>query len=148
VRAKKVHDKDLDQLIEFTTMDRAGVLEAVGATAEAVEMGYSYQSMGGLCVLESPKHRDTRFFFNGDAVVMVALAEPSIDANELRQRMGDGVVELRSRQGKRSMIEVDAAIGLAFSSDDDDVGFVEVFPPTTADDYRARIWFEPPAFRK
>jgi hypothetical protein len=58
------------------------------------------------------------------------------------------VVELRSRQGKRAMIELDAQRGVAFSRDDDEVGFVEMFPPTTVEDYRERIWFDPGDFIK
>lgn len=148
VRAKKVKARELDQLIEFIAMDRAAVVAAAGATDTDVEDGYSYQSMGGLSLLELPRLRDVGVYFDGDAVAVIAVSEPSIGAGELRSRMGDDIVELRSRQGKRAMIELDAAHGIAFSSDDDEVGFVELFPPTTAEEYRARIWFEPPAFRK
>lgn len=139
---------DLEQLRALTSMDRPAVLESVGARAGDVEDGYSYQSMRGLSVLRLPDRFGSRVFFSGDAVVVVAVSEPPIAPDEIRSLMGDDIVELRSRQGKRAMIELDAGSGVAFSRDADDVGFVELFPPTTADDYRERIWFEPPAFTK
>jgi hypothetical protein len=104
--------------------------------------------MSGLSVLNLPKRFGARVFFDGDAVAIVSIPDPAIAPDAIRSLMGDDVVQLRSRQGKRATIELDAARGLAFSSDDDEVGFIEAFPPTTADDYRERIWFEPPAFTK
>jgi len=139
---------DLAQLMELTSMDRVAALDALGARDSDVEDGYSYQSMKGLSVLSLPKRFGARVFFDSDAVAMVSVSEPPIPPDEIRSLMSDDAVELRSRQGKRAMIELDAGRGLAFSRDDDEVGFVEVFAPTTVEDYRERIWFEPPAFTK
>ena len=139
---------DLEQLLALTAMDRAAALNAVGARAGDVEDGYSYQSMSGLSVLDLPKRFGARVFFDGDAVAIVSIPDPSIAPDAIRALMGDDVVELRSRQGKRAMIELDAARGLAFSSDDDEVGFIEMFPPTTADDYRDAHLVRAPAFTR
>jgi hypothetical protein len=140
--------KDLTQLLDMRSLDRAGVIAACDASADDVDDGYSYQSMQDLSVLRPKRLHDSRIYFDGDAVVMIALSEPSISATVIRDAMSSDVVELRSRQGKKAMIEVDAGAGLAFSRDDDEIGFLEIFPPTTIDDYRTRIWKEPPAFRK
>jgi len=123
-------------------------LRAIRSSEGDVDDGDGYQSLEDLSVVRSKKYDNARFYFNGPDLVMIAVSEPSISAADIRSMMGDDVVELRSRQGKSAMIQVDAAAGLAFSSDDDEVGFLEIFPPTTADDYRQQIYWEPPAFRK
>jgi hypothetical protein len=150
VRRKKnvMRVGDLEQLLSFATMDRATLLQSVGADEADIDDGYSYQSMRGLSVLSLPDHFGARVFLDGDAVVMVSVPDPSVDDDDVRSLMGDDVVELRSRQGKRAMIELDAQRGVAFSRDDDEVGFVEMFPPTTVEDYRERIWFDPGDFIK
>jgi hypothetical protein len=53
---------------------------------------------------------------------------------------------LRSRQGKSALMHVVADKGIAWSEDDGEVGFVELFPPTTLNGYQKTIYREPPKF--
>lgn len=104
--------------------------------------------MRGLSVLYPRKPKNAGIYFDGDRVAMTAISEPPIRPDDITVLMPNEIVELRSRQGNRAMIKLDATAGIAFSASDDEVGFLEVFPATTPDQYRAEIWFEPPAFRK
>ena len=122
---------DLEQLRVLTSMDRAAVLATVGARAGDIDDGYSYQPMQNLSVLNLPKRFGTRVFFDGAAVAVVAVADPPIRPDDICLLMGGDVVELRSRQGKRAMIELDAAGGLAS-------------PVTTTRSASSRCFLSPP----
>ena len=81
MRRKKMDAADLDRLRSVVSMDRSAALATLGARDSDVEAGYSYQSMTGLSVLELGKqHFGARVFFDGDAVAVVALSEPSISS--------------------------------------------------------------------
>jgi hypothetical protein len=87
-------------------------------------------------------------FFAGDELAVVYLPRAAVggtDAAPLFEELGPGE-ELRSRTGKRSLMHVWPDRGLAVSVDEDGaVELAEVFPPTTLDGYRERIYDEPPA---
>lgn len=62
--------------------------------------------------------------------------------------LGEPDVQLRSRAGKRVPYRVYASEGVAVAADSGKVYYVEVFAPTTADEYQASLYDEPPPYRK
>ncbi len=55
-------------------------------------------------------------------------------------------VRLRSRAGKKASMYVRAGDGVAYSADANRVHFIEVFAPSSLDDYRTGIYVEPGKF--
>ena len=69
--------------------------------------------------------------------------EPRCD---LLARVGDEAPTLRSAAGKRARVHVRAEEGLAVADEGGRVRYVEIFPPTTFEDYRSRIHRPAPKF--
>jgi hypothetical protein len=66
---------------------------------------------------------------------------------ELGARMGSEPVLLRSRAGKEYVHYAHPEQGVAYSSDGDEVVFVEVFPPRSLGAYLAEIYRDPGLFK-
>jgi hypothetical protein len=100
-----------------------------------------YGQMTGLTMLNAP---DAVFYFSDAGLAVARLVDPDPDeADELLARGGE---RLRSSAGKRATVHVQADRGLAVTEEDGEVRYVEVFPPTTFDDYRERIYKPPLKF--
>jgi hypothetical protein len=91
------------------------------------------------------------FFFRGDALELVNVPRKVVGgqpAEPLIAELGDGE-RLRAWTEKRSRLHVWPEHGLAASVDPHGaIELLEVFPPTTLDDYRSRIYEEPTPFIK
>jgi hypothetical protein len=75
-----------------------------------------------------------------------ATRAPDLSDEELLALVGDDAPKLRSRAGKFARTRVAAEKGLAVADDRGKVAYLELFPPTGFEDYRARLHQEPPAF--
>ena len=84
------------------------------------------------------------FFFRGDQLLMVYVGDDKflahLTAQGIREELGGDGDPLRSRAGKTARQHVYASRGFAYAEDHGTVVYVEVFPPTTRDDYLARIY--------
>jgi hypothetical protein len=122
--------------------DLAALREARSA-GEPTETGVGYGSMRGLDMVDSP---GAILFFRDGALAVAHVPAPSLTDAELARFTGEEVPSLRSRAGKHARVHVRADEGLAVTEEDGRVRYVEVFPPTTFDDYRDRIHTPPPPF--
>ena len=120
-------------------------LEARGAE---VEDGLGYGQQKGLTRLRVPHLFPGYFYFDGGRLVLmyVNLRGEGTSAEELRRQLGEPEAALRSRSGKRFMQYVYPDLGVAFAADREAVSFLEIFPPTSLDEYKATLYTEPPAF--
>jgi hypothetical protein len=143
-----VRTSDIVELRDLLKLARPQLLERIGRTDDDVEDGCAYQSLEGLSAVRRTERPAVDIYLDGDRVVMIAVSSPDITPAALRRLVAPGATELPSRQGKSAVITVDAKAGLAFSAEDDEVGFVEIFPSTTDDDYRSRVYWDPGAFTK
>ena len=115
------------------------------------EPGVRYERLRPVRRLHNPAVHPGHFYFDGDQQVMQyvgAAALADVDPDELERRLGGPGELLRSRAGKSSVMHVYADRGVAFSSDGHEVELLELFPPTTFEDYRTRIYEDPGAFIK
>jgi hypothetical protein len=124
------------------------VLSATGSDRGKREPVTGYQGLQDLDVIDAPN--GVRIYLRADDVVLIYAGENALpdDADEaalVAASGGEGQV-LRSRQGKRASLHVVAEQGIAWSEQDGILGFVELFPPTTFDEYVQRIYLEPPQF--
>jgi hypothetical protein len=100
-----------------------------------------YGQMTGLTMLGAP---EAAFYFSDGRLAVARVVDP--DPAEAGELLAHGGEQLRSSAGKRATVHVQADRGLAVTEEDGDVRYVEVFPPTTFDDYRDRIYKPPPRF--
>ncbi len=131
-----------------TSLDE--VASSTGANTDQRESVTGYQRLEDVDVIDAPSGE--RIFVRGQDVVLIYVGEDSLPAGTdhlaLVEAAGSDGVTLRSRQGKSALTHVVADRGLAWSEDGGEVGFVELFPPTTIDVYRKTIYREPPKFKR
>jgi hypothetical protein len=105
-----------------------------------------YGRMDGLEMLHAPGAHPAIFFFRDDRLVVAHLPDPDLAPDEVAALVGEDPPRLRSRAGKHAWAHVRAEEGLAVTEEDGEVRYVEVFPPTTFEDYRDRIHTPAPHF--
>ncbi len=112
----------------------------------------SYGSLDDLIEMANFDTHPGRFYFrNGRLAVLLVLE----DADELRQTdraglvsaLGEPAATLPAHTGKRHRLYVYPQRGVAFAAGDaDQITFLEIFPPTTLEDYKATLYVTPPRF--
>jgi hypothetical protein len=141
---------DLDDLLRLPGLPLAEVVTLTGAEGAERERVKRYENLKKPDVIDAPG--GIRIVVLGDEVALVYVGSVAVPAglgsDELRDAVGSDGELLRSRQGKAATLHVVADRGVAWSEEQDEIGFIELFPPTTLHDYRTRIYREPPAFRR
>jgi len=136
-----LRDARLDEIRKRFAMDDAHI-----------DRNASYGKLDALTELHDTKKHPARFYFDGDAPLLIYVDEPvalaRCDATELVERLGKPAAELRSRAGKTFTHYVYPAAGIAFSAHRQEIAYVEVFAPGTLQDYLDRIYVDPGAFTK
>lgn len=138
----------VQQLLALSGATLAGAAEVTGASPDRRERITGYQGLRNLDVIEAPGGE--RIHVRGDDVVLVyvgAAALPEgLTSDSLSGAVGSDGDLLPSRQGKLAELHVVADRGVAWSEIDGEIGFVELFPPTTLAAYRRDIYQLPPVF--
>lgn len=139
----------LEQMVSWRDLDATKAAATLGVDVNSRHPVKGYGALRDVDVLDD-KDRGVRFFLDGDRVALVYIGPsglpPGADHRALVTAAGGEGELLRSRQAKTATLHVAAPAGMAWSEDDGAVGWVELFEPTTFDDYRKRIYQEPPAF--
>jgi hypothetical protein len=140
----------LDDLLSLAGADLETAAKTTGASLDQREEVTGYQGLADLDVIDAAP--GIRIFLRGDDVVLIYVGEAGLPAGvddaALQAALGSDGENLRSRQGKLAELHVVAARGVAWSEVDGEVGFVEVFPPTTLEAYQRDIYLEPPVFKQ
>jgi hypothetical protein len=135
----------LDRALELRALTRGELLSR--APDATIEENVRYEKLRPVTRIRVPALWPGYFFFDGDHQVMLYAGEPEgEDPDALAARLGGDGHELRSRAGKRAVLHVWPEQGVAFSEEHGGVDFIEVFAPTTLEDYQARIYDEPGEF--
>jgi hypothetical protein len=138
----------LETLLKLPGAPLDKVAALTGADPANREEVTHYQALHDLEVIPTPGK--AWIYVRGDAVKVIYFGELALPrglrSDTLRDALGSDGEELRSRQGKRATLHVVAERGVAWSEEDGNVGFVEVFPPTTLDAYRTEIYGKSPRF--
>lgn len=143
--------------MQLRNLSQASLMEQLKIPEEnVVEAGY--EGFANVTRMNNFEHHPGYFFFRDGVLVMqyIGIFPPELEAyftpDKLRQELGEPELELRSRAGKHHRIFVYPQQGVAFSasllSDEDEVDFVEIFQPTTAEHYCQIIYKEPPKFKR
>ncbi|WP_426593947.1 hypothetical protein ACPPVS_00410 [Cellulomonas sp. McL0617] len=130
--------------------DLSTAASALHADADGREKVTGYQGLRDLDVIDGPD--GSRLFVRGDTLALVyvggAALPAGLDHADLVAAVGSDGDHLRSRQGKTARLHVVAEDGIAWSEENGQVAFVEIFPPTSFEDYTREIYVEPPAFNQ
>jgi hypothetical protein len=135
----------IDELLSLRELTRSRLEAEPSAT---VDRDVAYGSLKGVDRVHAAGLSPAYFYFRGDDLKLVYVPRAAVSeapAAAWRERVGSGP-QLRSRTGKRFVLEVRPALGFAFAHDDGAVELAEVFEPTTLDDYEQRIYEDPGPF--
>ncbi|NOY27686.1 MAG: hypothetical protein GXP62_17615 [Oligoflexia bacterium] len=145
------HDSDLvDTLLSWRELSRTALLQHLHIDEDAVQHGLSYGPSAGLDMVTAPTVSPARFYLTGDQLVMIQVSGPAledVDPDALLQRFPPQIA-VSSRAGKTFEHQVCASQGIAWSDDGERVAFVEIFPPTSVEDWKRRFYAEPGPFIK
>jgi hypothetical protein len=111
--------------------------------------GDEYGHLQGVTSIDGSPTLPGTIYLLHDTVELVYLGRDGcsdVDPAELRRTLADEPARLRSRAGKLAHLWVHAEQGVAYSSRDATVHFLEVFRPRTLEEYTTRIYREPGAF--
>jgi hypothetical protein len=138
----------LGQLLAIPGANLAAAKEITGASGDQRERITGYQGLRDLDVIEAPGGE--RIHLRHNEVVLVYVGSTALPdgltSDSLRSAVDSDGDLLPSRQGKLAELHVVADRGIAWSEVDGEVGFVELFPPTTLAAYRREIYQQPPVF--
>ena len=143
----RVAGYELEELLALRELTRDQLQERFGIDEGGVDADVAYERLGGVDALYDPSAFPGHFFVRGDDLVMIYIPRTALadtDLAELRRALGEPAATLSSRTGEDSSLLVYPDQGVAFATDGEHVEIVEVFPPTTLDDYRTRTYKEPP----
>jgi hypothetical protein len=138
---------DLAEARALLALPQDELLARLGASAEDIDDGYAYEGLQGLSVLFRPEAFPGRIYLrDGRPQVIYVSGDGGWTEAGLQAELGGPGAELRSRAGKTSTQHAYPEQGVAFSSDGDEVAFIEVFPPRPLADYERDIYREPGPF--
>jgi len=128
-----------------------GTVQQLPGTTAAPVGDDEYGQMTDLTSLEVSEPFSGTLYFQDGVVTLVLVSERRLARTspaDLSGLYGEGAARLRSRAGKRAHLWVWADQGIACSVQDETVHFLEVFPPCSLDEYKTRIYREPPRFTR
>jgi hypothetical protein len=135
----------VDELLALRDLTRSRLEAEPGVT---VDRQVAYGSLTGVDRMHAAALSPAHFYFSGDTLELVYVPRPALTgtpAADWLERVGPGP-QLRSRTGKRSVLEVRPEIGFAFAHDDGEVELAEVFAPMTLEAYEHGIYEDPGSF--
>ena len=144
--------ESVDALLDAWRMVLGLSLDQVRGVFEPDDVieGGKYQGLTGVTIVHAGDRCPGSLYLADDRVVLMYVGDldrwPQITPDALFDSLGEPDERLRSRAGRGHSQYLFGAGGVAFSTADDEVDFVEVFAPTTVADYVAQIYAEPPPF--
>jgi hypothetical protein len=112
----------------------------------------SFEKLQGVTQWHNPGAHPGYFIFQGDELAVIYVddetAMTELSLAQIQRDLGPPEAELRSRAGKAVPLYVSASKGVAYAADDEGVYYVQIFAPTTAEDYQSRIYEEVGPYRK
>lgn len=142
---------DLDSFIAFRNLSMDEIRIRLSISEENIESNVSYEKLTQLTKYNSNEHIGHFYFREGKLVILYIGKNEKLeqlDPKTLQEKLGEQGIRLRSRAGKKFNHYVYPAKGVAFSADSHSVRFIEIFPPTSLEEYKAKIYDEPQPFIK
>jgi hypothetical protein len=138
---------DLDEARDLLGLTQDELVARLGVGPGDIDPGYRYEGLDDVAMLYSPDAFPGRIYLRDDRPEIVYVSEPAgWSEAKLEAELGGPGDELRSRAGKTFTHHVHADRGVAWSSDGDEVAFVEVFRPRSLAEYERDIYRDPGPF--
>lgn len=142
----------LARLKALIGMDQQAFIDRFGIRPEHIRSSAAYERMKDVNEIHNPDHGElgsARFFFRNAKLVLIYLSDATdiskSDIDEVKGDPADQGTVLRSRAGKTSNLHVHAEKGIAISKGKR-IDFIELFQPTTQQEYEQTIYVEPGPF--
>ncbi len=138
----------IDRARSFLNLTLKDAQDVLGAEAHVVP-GDEYGRLSDVTSLESEDVFPGTLYVEADGVRLVRVNRNGLQdltTTALRSEMGGDPVRLRSRAGKRADLLVYASEGIAFSSQAEELDFLEAFSPCTQKEYETRYYRPPGVF--
>lgn len=140
---------ELEDLLALRDLSRAQVRDRFGIPDSGVDPDVAYQRIVDVDRLHEPAAFPGHFYFRGNDLAMIYVPRTALgdtDLSSLQRDLGEPAAMLRSRTGENSSLLVYPDRGIAFATDGEKVEIVEVFPPTTLEEYSTGIYKDPGEF--
>ena len=143
----------LDELVQLVGVSESELMERWGDAPVSRSAPRDYEGLKGLTLLQSPSQPGVYAYLKDQRVTLVHVAGGTAlagaDATVLREVLGPAAGELRSREGKQYRLYVWPEAGIAASlRHAHEVGFVELFEPTSMESYEADVYIDVGSFTK
>lgn len=132
----------------LVSLSEAEVRERLGSSAEE-DPESDYEALEDVLELRNDAVFPGSVYLRDGRVELVYLPRAAVGGltrDELEGEFESEAVRLRSRAGKKASMYVRPKEGIAYSADQHRVHFIEVFPPCDLEEYKRRIYVEPPKF--
>jgi len=143
----------LSQLKSLIGIDQQAFIDRFGVKPEHIRSPAVYERMKNVTEIHRPDHPDlgpARFFFRDAKLALIYLSDATalqeLNIDSWKGNPSDEGTLLRSRAGKTSNLHVYADKGFAVS-EGTEIDFVEIFQPTTQQEYEQAIYDPPGPFR-
>jgi hypothetical protein len=140
--------KPLAALAQLRQLSAEEVRRRFDVGPEGTEKGVQYRHEDGVTALHNGERLPgTHFFFRDGALVAIYVAAglvlDGIRPAELTAELGEPAAVLPSRTGPGNLHRVYPDHGVAFADAGSALAALELFPPTTLQDYLQRLWVDP-----
>ncbi len=143
---------DVESLLALRGLGRRELMALLHLAPGDVRADGAYQRLQHVALLHNGAIYPGHFYVRGDRLEVAYVGDASflsgLTAAAIRRELGGAGARLRSRAGKAANQYVYADRGFAYSETDGAVDFVEIFPPMSLEQYRAKIYEEPGVFTK
>lgn len=140
--------KPLAALAELRELSAEEVRRRFDVRPEGTEERVQYRHEDGVTALHNRERLPgTHFFFRDGALVAIYIAAglvlDGLRPAELTAELGEPAAVLPSRTGHGHLQRVYPDHGVAFADAGSALAALELFPPTTLEDYLDRLWVDP-----
>jgi hypothetical protein len=143
----------LRDLMAYRDLTLPDMLARHGLGFDQVKHHSKYIRLAGLARVYDRDAHPGRFYFHeaDETFVLLYIEQPGRDYPQLtspalRKYLGEPAAELPSRAGPQHVQSVYPEQGMAFSADQQEVSFLEIFQPTTLETYQAQFYMNPGTF--
>jgi hypothetical protein len=143
---------NLDNCLAFRNLSMEEIRRQFSISEENIEHNVKYEKLTQLTKLHNQNYHPGHFYFRDGKLVILYIGKneqlEALDPKFLQNKFAEEGIRLRSRSGKTFNHYVYPEKGAAFSADSHSVRFIEIFPPTSLEAYKAEIYEEPQPFIK
>lgn len=135
----------LEYLLDYRNYDLDALKQKFNIEESDLDHEVGYQKLKNLTRVRKEKLLPGHFYYYGNSVSIIYVNDRTVldtlEMETIYNRYGRGEI-LPSRMGKNSRLHLYASHGFAVSEHEDKVDFMELFPPTTIEQYKENVYLE------